>query len=306
MMNEFRSKMQQFGNMPKNNIYEHLLDVIIDNVICYDMRNNYFSFETQDKKTAEILTEAMLLCGHSNVMDSYGHLKFLLSYGFLPLTEDVKNNRIKVDLDNPECVISLTVFGEKGLGYLDVMYASIKDLDMSSELLISDIQKRKDLTTSLKFHAEIYNVIKHNSKIPSHWFEDNKYTISVEDKKTIALKMQNVLDASVDTEDLDINKVAFEMAKRYDRDFFNMCQNIGRELINIVTHFASKIAENKGVSIDLSTVKYNFLDQEEVVKQFFESQYNDSHMIMQSIKNKGVDYKLDDIQDIINEMHKNV
>ena len=282
-MNELEYRLKRFGNLPKNEIYEHLLDELVDNVLCYDTHNNYFTFQTSDPKTGQILMEAARMCGHNGTMDSYGHLKFMLSYGFLPLTEI--DNKVKVDLQDPEIVIPLNVFDEPGVGYLEIMQESLKFLDVASSSLVFAAQKKKDLSRPLSLVTESYEQIRNSSKLPSHWFNESQYQLLVENKKSISEKMDRLITES-NNEDLERNQKLLEVAMYEDTSFFELCQKIGKNLIQVVEKFAEKIAKNKNVTIDLSSVKYHFLKQEEVVKQFFESQYNESHSLIQDIKQK--------------------
>jgi hypothetical protein len=123
--------------------------------------------------------------------------------------------------------------------------------------------------------------------------------------------LNTLITESSDTKEINFSQKILEVAMFSDATFVELCQKIGKNLISVVEKFAEKIAENKGVKIDLSTVKYHFLNREQVVKSFFESQYTGSHALMNEFRTKlrekykdQPDVKLDSIQDLMEAMLK--
>lgn len=293
-MNEFKIKINEIGALPKNPVYENLMHEFADNVIAYDMHNNYFTFETTDPITGNILIEAINACGHSGQMASYGHLKFMLTYGFLPFS--LEEGRVVIDMEEPQHVITLEAFGEKGLGYGDVMKESVDMLEATSKIVSECILKKKPIEGPLKMLHESYQDIKEKSMLPNHWFDDSvsQYALIVEKKKPFAEKF-DMLIVEGKTSDDEAQKL-FERALMADEKFFELCRQVGKTLLKVVETVAIEIAENKGVEIDLSKVEYRFVSEDEIFKQFYDNQYKYFGKISETLMNH---YGVSTMEDLV-------
>lgn len=292
-MNEYKHIVNSIGSLPKDETFNELLNEMADNVLAYDINNEYFTYKTDDPITGQILAEAKRKAGHSLTMDSFGHLKFLLTYGFLAMSEN-EEGRMAIDLKDPQYVVSLDAFGERGLGYGQMLKEQIEHINYMSDIVATEVKKKQMNPQSLKNLIEAYENLKESSVLPRHWFSTGDCSLLVEKKGALADNMDRLI-----TEGNAEAKMLLESYMQEDEKFFTVCKNVGKTLVSFVEKVAEKIAENKGVNINLKSVEYSFVSEEAIVKQFFENQYGGFKGIMEGLRSH---YNVNSDQELLKAM----
>jgi hypothetical protein len=298
----------QFSKILNDPLYLEMSEHILDNVISYDLNNNYFKIKKGDQKTINYVLEAAKQLGHiGGSMNSYGHAKYLLATGKLPLSKDPETGRYMVDTKKPEFEIVNEAFN--GEGYVDILQECFIAKNVASDYVIKNINQQylkgnfetlSSTETYKPLHESYVDIIK-NSQIPYHHFNVNykNNTLKFHDKNYNFAEDLNYKLTEGKLNESEASKY-FKQAQDADEKFFDICKSITKQLIKMVENVATKLASDNNDTLKLETLDYEFINQEDIIKEFFDSQYNDNHPL---IKNLTKHYEVDNIADLVQKFN---
>ena len=272
----------------KDTQYQEMADHILDNVINYDLNNNYFKIKKGDPKTIMYVMEAAKQLGHiGGSMNSYGHAKYLLATGRLPLSKDADTGRYMVDLQKADFEIINEAFD--GKAYVELIKEGLEAKHKASEQVLKVIQSQymkgnfdvnNNIYTSLN---EAYIQIVKDSQIPSHHFKVENNNLKFQAKN---YSVAEDLNAQLKEGILNESQAGqyFKKAQDQDEKFFDTCNSITRQLVKLVELVATKLAADNQDSLQLETLEYEFVNQADIVKEFFASQYGENNALLKILK----------------------